>query len=299
MSDFGSNDTVYFCRTHLGHVLHPGDTVLGYDLATATYSNGDMEQYAASKGGASLPDVVLVRKSYEAKRRRRKDRVSVGAILFCFLGCAVFGSSSVSEQRSAPCIGIRLPGPCCRVGLHGSPMTSAVSLSPACLPANTTQGPNQRPWMLKRLAMEADEAEATARGRAGAQAAAADDKERFLQELEEDVDLRSRINIYRRKDAFTTSDVAGSAAAAAAASVSAASVAAQQQQQAHASRAPAGMDSDDGEEDDSGDLPEVPLEELLDDLEALDIGGQGAGSSEGLEDGEGEDGDDDGDLMED
>lgn len=23
-SDFGRNDTVYFCRTHLGHVLHPG-----------------------------------------------------------------------------------------------------------------------------------------------------------------------------------------------------------------------------------------------------------------------------------
>lgn len=69
-SDFGRNDTVYFCRTHLGHLLQPGDLALGYDLANANYVGLDFEAYVA-KGGR-VPDVVLVRKSYEDKRRKRR-----------------------------------------------------------------------------------------------------------------------------------------------------------------------------------------------------------------------------------
>ena len=32
LSNTGLSDQQYFCRTHLGHLLNPGDTVLGYDL---------------------------------------------------------------------------------------------------------------------------------------------------------------------------------------------------------------------------------------------------------------------------
>lgn len=30
MSDLGVNDQQYFCRTHIGHLINTGDTVLGY-----------------------------------------------------------------------------------------------------------------------------------------------------------------------------------------------------------------------------------------------------------------------------
>lgn len=35
VSDFGRNDTVFFTKTHLGNLLHPGDTALGFDLTSA------------------------------------------------------------------------------------------------------------------------------------------------------------------------------------------------------------------------------------------------------------------------
>ena len=32
VSNFGRNDTIFNIRTHLGHLLNPGDYALGYDL---------------------------------------------------------------------------------------------------------------------------------------------------------------------------------------------------------------------------------------------------------------------------
>ncbi|CAM9234737.1 unnamed protein product, partial [Lampetra fluviatilis] len=53
-------------RTHLGHLLKPGDRVLGLDLSCANF--GDVEGASAS----SSPSVVLVRKDYERSRRARR-----------------------------------------------------------------------------------------------------------------------------------------------------------------------------------------------------------------------------------
>lgn len=58
VADFGSNDTTYHVRTHLGHLLSPGDTALGYDLTRANFVEDELEAFV-QKGG-SLPDVVLV-----------------------------------------------------------------------------------------------------------------------------------------------------------------------------------------------------------------------------------------------
>lgn len=58
VADFGSNDTTYHVRTHLGHLLSPGDTALGYDLTRANFVEDELELFL-QKGG-SLPDVVLV-----------------------------------------------------------------------------------------------------------------------------------------------------------------------------------------------------------------------------------------------
>ncbi|KAL4447194.1 hypothetical protein ABPG77_007227 [Micractinium sp. CCAP 211/92] len=195
-ADFGSNDRTFFARTHLGHLLHAGDTAVGYDVANANLVDPELEK--ALHKGLTLPDAVLVRKSYEEKRRRRRAR-----------------------------------------------------------------GEQQRPWKLKRMAVEVGEEEAGAgaphRGRgvsvADQQAA---DMERFLEELEEDPEMRARVALYR-DPGFNPAAV-------------------QQQQQA------AMADTD----EDEGDVPQVPLEELLEDLAAL-----------GLEEGDGDEEDDGGsvDMM--
>jgi nonsense-mediated mRNA decay protein 3 len=35
--DFGSNDTVFYGKTHLGHLLKPGDIALGYTSKIEMY----------------------------------------------------------------------------------------------------------------------------------------------------------------------------------------------------------------------------------------------------------------------
>lgn len=53
-------------------VLHPGDHALGYDLANANLVNLDYEAHV-NRGGA-VPDVMLVRKSYEEKRKKTRGK---------------------------------------------------------------------------------------------------------------------------------------------------------------------------------------------------------------------------------
>ena len=192
VSDFGSNDKTYTARTHLGHLLHPGDHAVGYDVGNANLVGGDLD--AALQRGLSLPDVILVRKSYEEKRRRRKAK-----------------------------------------------------------------GETSRAWKLKRMNVEyAADDEGGASGGGGGHHRGrgvsladieAQDMERFLEELEEDPDMRARVALYRNPEAAA----AGAAAAAAAKAAAAA-----------ASMAPS-------EYSDGDDVPEVPLEELLDDLAAMQI----------------------------
>jgi len=69
-SDFGKNDTTYFTRTHLGNLLQPGDIALGYDVASANIVDPELDKYR----GLQLPDVILVRKSYAEKRRKKRQK---------------------------------------------------------------------------------------------------------------------------------------------------------------------------------------------------------------------------------
>ncbi|KAG2439772.1 hypothetical protein HYH02_010649 [Chlamydomonas schloesseri] len=194
VSDFGKNDTVFYVRTHLGNILHPGDTVLGYDLTTAQLTGIDYDAHVSA--GGRVPDIILVRKSYDEKRRRRAARGGGG-------GAA-------------------------------------------------------RPWKLKTLDMEVEEAPTAQRGRN--EAALEADRERFMQELEEDADMRARINIYKDPAALAQAQQAAARVA----------------QQA----APAGLMEDEDEDDDGEDLPQIPLEELLDDLEGLGLGDGEEGAEE-------------------
>ncbi|KAI8378023.1 NMD3 family-domain-containing protein [Radiomyces spectabilis] len=69
-SDFGRNDDISIVRSHLGAILNPGDTVLGYDLARSNYNNDEFDKMNRH----DLPDVILVRKSYPARRKKNKAR---------------------------------------------------------------------------------------------------------------------------------------------------------------------------------------------------------------------------------
>ncbi|ORZ16518.1 NMD3 family-domain-containing protein [Absidia repens] len=70
MTDFGRNDDEYIARSHLGAILNPGDTVLGYDLSRSNFNNEEFDKLDRQ----SLPDVVLVRKSYPVRRKKNKQR---------------------------------------------------------------------------------------------------------------------------------------------------------------------------------------------------------------------------------
>ncbi|KAF8628498.1 hypothetical protein AX15_003859 [Amanita polypyramis BW_CC] len=67
---FGETNQIYHTRTHLGAILQPGDTVLGYHL---TLSNFNSPEYAALKVDR-VPDVVLVKKTYPNRRKKSKAR---------------------------------------------------------------------------------------------------------------------------------------------------------------------------------------------------------------------------------
>merc|ERR1711937_242384 len=97
-SDLGANDEVLSCVTHLGHLIQPGDVVLGYDLvATASSLNTTVHKAGSTKKGSSfmgaasvvgleevlnsnvvLQDVVLVKKisAKEQKQRELADDVA-------------------------------------------------------------------------------------------------------------------------------------------------------------------------------------------------------------------------------
>jgi len=91
-SDLGANDEVLSCVTHLGHLIQPGDIVMGYDLvSTASTLNTTVHKAASTRKGSSfmgaasvvgleevlnsnvvLQDVVLVKK-ISAKEQKQRE----------------------------------------------------------------------------------------------------------------------------------------------------------------------------------------------------------------------------------
>ena len=68
---FGEADAVYHTRTHLGAVLQPGDTVLGYHLRVANFNSDEWDSLPSER----VPDVILVKKSYPDRKKRSKNRM--------------------------------------------------------------------------------------------------------------------------------------------------------------------------------------------------------------------------------
>ena len=74
-SDLGSNDKTYYVRTHLGGILHPGDSALGYHLSGTNFNNRHFEAIENSATySQTLPDVVLVKKHYTRSSKAASKR---------------------------------------------------------------------------------------------------------------------------------------------------------------------------------------------------------------------------------
>ena len=73
-SDLGVNDITYYTRTHLGNVLHPGDSVMGYHLTGTNFNNPNFEALEQNSSySSSIRDVILVKKFY-ARKKKSKSR---------------------------------------------------------------------------------------------------------------------------------------------------------------------------------------------------------------------------------
>lgn len=70
-SELGINDNTIHTRTHLGHLLKPGDSVLGYNIEDSNINDANFEKLDKQK----VPDVVLVKKYYGDKAARRRQRM--------------------------------------------------------------------------------------------------------------------------------------------------------------------------------------------------------------------------------
>jgi nonsense-mediated mRNA decay protein 3 len=68
--DGGASDGIYHTRTHLGALLQAGDTALGYHLSRRNFNSDDF----ATLPPGRVPDVVLVKKTYPARRKKNKTR---------------------------------------------------------------------------------------------------------------------------------------------------------------------------------------------------------------------------------
>lgn len=74
-SDLGVNDITYFTRTHLGGVLHAGDSAMGYHVSGTNFNNRHFEALEQRNAYSShIPDVVLVKKHYLRKNKKNKSR---------------------------------------------------------------------------------------------------------------------------------------------------------------------------------------------------------------------------------
>ncbi|XP_003746771.1 60S ribosomal export protein NMD3 [Galendromus occidentalis] len=69
-SELGTHENYIHCKTHLGHYLREGDSVLGFDLANANLNDPNLNKLPSDK----VPEVVLIRKYWGSKADRAQRR---------------------------------------------------------------------------------------------------------------------------------------------------------------------------------------------------------------------------------
>lgn len=66
----GSESQIFHTRTHLGAILQPGDSAMGYYVSKANYNSDDFTSLEPSR----IPDIVLVKKAYPNRRKKARPR---------------------------------------------------------------------------------------------------------------------------------------------------------------------------------------------------------------------------------
>ncbi|KAG1766985.1 NMD3 family-domain-containing protein [Suillus occidentalis] len=187
---------IFHTRTHLGAILQPGDTALGYHLSNANFNSDDFSSLPSSR----IPDVILVKKTYPNRRKKNKTRN----------------------------------------------------------------------WKLRSIAKEAGEEGETGAGRGVVgrmggrdQKKVEEDYELFLQDLEEDPELRGTVNLYAAKDTKMRDATDGARKKGGQYGMDV-----DQMDTSHATVA--NGDEQDAEEE--ADFPAVKLEELLEEFDEMTLG---------------------------
>lgn len=232
----------------------------------AEYVVLDVERVSGDAGSTrrhTLADVTLARKSdFGVNDRTCVVRTHLGAVLHA-------GDEAVGYDLATAAPSDAAFDAACQRG-YALPDALLVRKSFAEARRRRRARGERRPWVLKRMAVdnnaEADEATDAdrARSRTAARAAAVAavdaggeeaDMERFLEEIEEDADLRKKISLYRDPAASLPLDGGAGGAAP--------------------------MDASDGGSGSEDNVPTVPLEELLDALELEDEGEGEAAAARG------------------
>ncbi|CAL9019264.1 unnamed protein product [Prunus brigantina] len=94
VSDFGKNDTIFNIKTHLGHLLNPGDYALGYYLYGANSNDVELEKYK----GLVIPDAILIKKSYEEKRQKKHAKARPWKLIKS-LGMEVDDKAKLDQEK--------------------------------------------------------------------------------------------------------------------------------------------------------------------------------------------------------
>lgn len=66
----GQTTSIFHTRTHLGAILQPGDTALGYHITNSNYNSTDFSSLPSNL----IPDIILVKKAYPNRRKKSKSR---------------------------------------------------------------------------------------------------------------------------------------------------------------------------------------------------------------------------------
>ncbi|KAH0826727.1 NMD3 family-domain-containing protein [Lanmaoa asiatica] len=66
----GGMSQILHTRTHLGGILQPGDTAMGYYLTASNFNSDDYATLPADR----IPDVILIKKAYPNRRKKGRTR---------------------------------------------------------------------------------------------------------------------------------------------------------------------------------------------------------------------------------
>ncbi|XP_005175681.2 60S ribosomal export protein NMD3 isoform X1 [Musca domestica] len=67
-SQLGTNDNTIHARSHLGHILNVGDSVMGYSMTEANINEQEFEKLKSHQ----IPDIILVRKLHDRQAGNKK-----------------------------------------------------------------------------------------------------------------------------------------------------------------------------------------------------------------------------------